>query len=93
MYFCVTSFQTVPKDTTTKAMIVVSRAATVQMAGPAIETPDAVLPVNLDGFLLFVSNVNLFLLFLFISVFTAIASWLKKFNRLCYTFSMCRPMI
>ena len=61
-------------------MIVVSCAVTVQVAGPAMKTPDAVLLVHLDGFLLFVSNVNPFLLFLFISVFSALASWLRKFN-------------
>ena len=45
-------------DTTTRAATVTSSVVTVQVERPAIKTPDTVLPVNLGGFPLFVSNVT-----------------------------------
>ena len=65
-------------DTTTRAVTVTSSVVTVQVERPAIKTPDIVLPVNLGGFPLFVSNVTpfAFCLLLFVSIYTAMTNGL-----------------
>ena len=78
-----TCFQNVPRDSTTKAVAVVSGAVTVRGEHSATKTPVTALPVNLGGFPHFVSNVNLSSFSFFFSFYSFLfpqprpAGWLQ----------------